>query len=199
MTEISTIFMFECAHQPGGAHVIEDQLIEEVIDPLTGQPAGYGEVGERVVTSFGRSMIPLIRYRTSDLVRKVPGSRCGCGRTFDIYEGGVLGRTDDMKVVRGTNVYARAIESLVRGHPEIDEFQIRITGEDVRDEIALRVELVGQRQPEGRWPDLAETLHKELADSHEGLNFQVELADSGSLPRFELKAKRLVDDRAAGS
>lgn len=195
MTEISTIFMFECAHQPGGAHIIEDQVIEEVIDPLTEEPVGYGEMGERVVTSFGRSMIPLLRYRTSDLVVKVPGSRCGCGRTFDIYEGGVLGRTDDMKLVRGTNVYGRAIESLVRGHPEIDEFQIRISREGIRDEIALRVELAHQAEADVRWPALADALHAELADAHEGLNFLVELAEPGSLPRFELKARRLVDER----
>ncbi len=72
MTEISTIFMFECAHQPGGAHIIEDHLIEEVLDPQTSEPVDYGENGERVVTSFGRSAIPLIRYRSSDLVRKLP-------------------------------------------------------------------------------------------------------------------------------
>lgn len=196
MTEISTIFMFECAHQPGGAHIIEDHVIEEVIDPLTEKPVGYGEMGERVVTSFGRSMIPLIRYRTSDLVVKVPGDRCGCGRTYDIYEGGVLGRTDDMKLVRGTNVYARAIESIVRGHPEIDEFQIKITAEGIRDEIALRVELQHQDRTAGDWPRIAEALHKELADAHEGLNFLVELAEPDTLPRFELKARRLVDERS---
>lgn len=198
MTEISTIFMFECAHQPGGAHIIEDHLIEEVIDPLTDEPVDYGEKGERVVTSFGRSMIPLIRYRTNDLVVKIPGERCACGRSFDIYEGGVLGRSDDMKVVRGTNVYARAIESLVRGHEEIDEFQIKITRDGARDEIALRIELLDQQhaaETARAWPRLAEKLHKELADAHEGLNFHVQLADPGSLPRFELKARRLVDER----
>lgn len=195
MTEISTIFMFECAHQPGGAHIIEDHLLEEVVDPVTGEPADYGEMGERVVTSFGRETTPLIRYRTSDLVVKVPAGRCGCGRVFDIYDGGVLGRTDDMKLVRGTNVYGRAIESLVRGHAEIDEFQIRISRSGVRDEIALRVELLDPTQREASWQGLAEALHQELADAHEGLNFQVELAEPGALPRFELKARRLVDER----
>lgn len=194
MTEISTIFMFECAHQPGGAHIIEDHVLEEVVDPQTGEPVGYGELGERVVTSFGRSTTPLIRYRTADLVVRVPASRCACGRTFDIYEGGVLGRADDMRLVRGTNVYPRAIESLVRGHPEIDEFQIRIAREGIRDEIALRVEL-SDPAPATDWPRLAEVLHKELADAHEGLNFRVQLAEPGSLPRFELKARRLVDER----
>lgn len=196
MTEISTIFMFECAHQPGGAHIIEDHVIEEVVDPHTGEPVGYGEMGERVVTSFGRSTTPLLRYRTADLVVKVPASRCSCGRTFDIYEGGVLGRTDDMRLVRGTNVYPRAIESIVRSHPEIDEFQVVLAHEGIRDEIYLRCELHDQERAATGWPSLTETLHKELADAHEGLNFNVELAEPGSLPRFELKARRLVDQRS---
>jgi phenylacetate-CoA ligase len=194
MTEISTIFMFECAHQPGGAHLIEDHLIEEVLDPQTSEPVGYGEDGERVVTSFGRSAIPLIRYRSSDLVRKLPASTCDCGRTTDLYDGGVIGRVDDMKLVRGTNVYPRAIEGIVRGFGEIVEFQIRLfTSPTLRDEIALRVEL-----PPGYegWPALHDRLHRELANAHEGLNFLVERAETGSLPRFELKARRTVDERA---
>jgi phenylacetate-CoA ligase len=137
-------------------------------------------------------MIPLLRYRTSDLVRKVSASVCGCGRTFDIYAGGVLGRVDDMKLVRGTNVYARAIEGIVRGYPEVEEFQIRISREGIRDEITLRVE-VAVSEPE--WAAMAERLGRELADAHEGLRFHVQRAEAGSLPRFELKAKRLVDTR----
>jgi phenylacetate-CoA ligase len=85
MTELGTIMMFECERQPGGAHVIEDHFVEEVIDPATGKEVPYGERGERVVTSFGRGMIPIFRYRTRDLVVKVPHSRCPCGRTFDLY------------------------------------------------------------------------------------------------------------------
>ncbi|MGI9092114.1 MAG: phenylacetate--CoA ligase family protein [Mycobacteriales bacterium] len=195
MTEISTIFMFECSHQPGGAHIIEDHVLEEVVDTATGEPVGYGEPGERVVTSFGRSMIPLIRYRTADLVVKVPANRCSCGRTFDIYDGGVRGRVDDMTKVRGTNVYARAVEAIVRHRPEIEEFQIRITTEQIRDEIALLVELSGQTGDDPRWPELSDWLHKELAAAHEGLNFRVALAPPDTLPRFELKAKRLLDER----
>jgi len=84
MTEIGTIMIFECDHQPGGPHIIEDHFIEEVLDPDSGEPVPYGERGERVVTSFGRGFIPLIRYRTKDLVCKVPHTRCGCGRTGDI-------------------------------------------------------------------------------------------------------------------
>jgi phenylacetate-CoA ligase len=196
MTEIGTIMVFECSHQPGGTHIIEDNMIEEVLDPATLKPVAYGERGERVVTSFGRGTIPLLRYRTGDLVCKVPASTCPCGRGFDIYEGGILGRVDDMKVVRGTNVYARAIEGIVREFPEVDEFQIRIFHEGIRDEIALRVELKPD-WPADQWPALSESLHKRLAQAHEGLNFRVERADEGELPRFELKAKRTVDLREA--
>jgi phenylacetate-CoA ligase len=194
MTEIGTIMVFECEHQPGGTHLIEDHLIEEVVDPDTLEPCGYGQPGERVVTSFGRGSIPLIRYRTGDLVSRVPASRCACGRGFDIYEGGILGRVDDMKLVRGTNVYPRAIEAIVREFPEVDEFQTVITHEGIRDEITLRVELATDWD-EGRWHHLADELHRRLAHAHEGLNFRIERAGAGELPRFELKAKRTVDMR----
>ncbi len=194
MTEIGTIMVFECEHQPGGTHIIEDHLIEEVIDPVSLEPVGYGEPGERVVTSFGRGSIPLLRYRTSDLVCRVPASRCSCGRGFDIYEGGILGRVDDMKVVRGTNVYPRAIEAIVREFVEVDEFQTVITRDGIRDEITLRVELKPDWSAD-RWDSLSDTLHRRLALAHEGLNFRVERAREGELPRFELKAKRTVDRR----
>lgn len=194
MTEVGTIVMFECEHQPGGAHVIEDHYLEEVIDPVTAQPVPYGEEGERVVTSFGRGFIPVLRYRTRDLVCRVPGSTCGCGRTFDIYDGGIRGRVDDMKVVRGTNVYPRAIEEIVRRWPEIDEFRVRLyTVDGIRDEIEVLVECTAQDH--GIRDGLLGELGDSLALAHEGLRFVVCLAEAGSLPRFELKAKRLVDER----
>jgi phenylacetate-CoA ligase len=194
MTEIGTIMVFECSEQPGGTHIIEDQLIEEVLDPATLEPVPYGSRGERVVTSFGRGSIPLIRYRTGDLVCRVPASTCSCGRGFDIFEGGILGRVDDMKIVRGTNVYPRAIEAIVREFPEVDEFQTVISHEGIRDEITLRVELKPDWSVDG-WEALSGALHKQLAHAHEGLNFRVQRAGEGELPRFELKAKRTVDTR----
>jgi phenylacetate-CoA ligase len=193
MTEIGTIMVFECSHQPGGTHIIEDHLIEEVLDQVSLEPVPYGERGERVVTSFGRGAIPLIRYRTGDLVCRVPASACSCGRTFDIYEGGILGRVDDMKLVRGTNVYPRAIEAIVREHAAVDEFQTVITREGLRDEITLRVEL-SDASPDD-WDTVCERLRRQLAHEHEGLNFRVERAGAGELPRFELKAKRTIDLR----
>jgi phenylacetate-CoA ligase len=194
MTELGTIMMFECEHQPGGAHVIEDHFIEEVIDPDSGEPVAQGEQGERVVTSFGRGFIPVIRYRTRDFVVKVPGSTCSCGRSFDVYEGGIRGRVDDMKLVRGTNVYPRAVEALVREHPEIDEFQVRLyTADGIRDEIEVLAELPGATDADAE--ALLKSLAVELAESHEGLRFGVRRVDAGTLPRFELKAKRVNDER----
>ncbi len=194
MTEIGTIMVFECASQPGGTHIIEDHVIEEILDPVSLEPVAYGERGERVVTSFGRGAIPLLRYRTGDLVCRVPAETCSCGRGFDIYEGGILGRVDDMKIVRGTNVYPRAIEAIVREFPEVDEFQTVITHEGIRDEITLRVELKSDWSGDG-WDALADTLHRRLSLAHEGLNFRIVRAATGELPRFELKAKRTVDQR----
>jgi phenylacetate-CoA ligase len=193
MTELGTIMIFECEEQPGGTHIIEDNYIEEVLDPETGEPVPYGEMGERVVTSFGRGFIPVLRYRTRDFVVKVPGSNCSCGRTFDIYDGGIRGRVDDMKLVRGTNVYPRAVEAIVRQFPEIDEFQIHLyTEEGIRDEIEVLVEVPGEGADAER---VLRDLGKQLAEAHENLRFGVKQAEDGSLPRFELKAKRLLDER----
>jgi phenylacetate-CoA ligase len=194
MTEISTIFMFEPEDQPGGTHIIEDQFVERVIDPETGIELPYGERGERITTSFGRSMIPLIKYRTSDLVVKVPHTTTSNGRTWDLYQGGILGRVDDMKLVRGTNVYPRAVEAIVRAFPVIDEFQVKITREGIRDEITLLAEPVPS-VTDAEWTELIAKLGTELADGHEGLRFIIERAPENTLPRFELKAKRLQDLR----
>lgn len=192
MTELGTIMMFECSHQPGGAHIIEDHFIEEVIDPDTLEPRPYGEMGERVVTSFGRGMIPVIRYRASDLVVKVPHSTCSCGRTFDIYEGGILGRVDDMLLIRGTNVYPRAIEAIVREYP-VEEFQINaFKAETGIDELTVKVERVPGSELD------VEGLARDLKRNHEGLRINVVEVAAETLPRFELKAKRLVDTRMEG-
>jgi phenylacetate-CoA ligase len=197
MTEIGTIMVFEGADQPGGVTIIEDNFIEEVVDPETLEPKPYGEEGERIVTSFGRGFIPLIRYRTGDLVKKVPFDVSSSGRTWDLYEGGILGRSDDMKLIRGTNVYPRAVEAIVREYPQIDEFQIVLWRKDnVQDEITVKIEIKAEHEAE-----TYKVLHQmgdDLARNHEGLRFNVDAVDHGALPRFELKAKRLVDERRLG-
>ena len=194
MTEIGTIMMFESENQPGGTHIIEDHFIEEVIDPTTQEPVDYGVRGERVVTSFGRGAIPLIRYRTRDLVIKAPHTMSDCGRTWDLYDGGIRGRVDDMLLVRGTNVYPRAVESIVREYPAVDEFQIYLwTRDGIRDEIAVRAEV--RNGYEDQWGAVARQLKADLSTNTEGLGFHVERVEPGTLPRFELKAKRVLDER----
>jgi phenylacetate-CoA ligase len=194
MTELGTIMIFECSRQSGGTHIIEDHFIEEVINPATGEPVGYGELGERVVTSFGRGFIPVLRYRTKDMVMKAPAQTCSCGRTWDLYDGGIRGRWDDMKLIRGTNVYPRAVEAIIREYAAIDEFQIYVwRKDDLTDEITIKVEI--KQGLDDQWPQIQQALVKDLANAHEGLRFNIELMDYGALPRFELKAKRLVDVR----
>jgi phenylacetate-CoA ligase len=195
MTEIGSIMMFECSRQPGGTHIIEDHFIEETLEYEGDRAVPYGERGERVVTSLGRGFIPLIRYRTDDLVVKVPHTACGCGRTGDIYYGGIQGRWDDMKLIRGTNVYPRAVESIVRECAAVDEFQVVLTRENLLDEVTVLVELKAGR--EDHWPLLSNRLSRDLAEAHEGLRFGVQQAEPNSLPRYELKARRLVDKRPA--
>jgi phenylacetate-CoA ligase len=124
----------------------------------------------------------------------VPAKTCTCGRTFDLYEGGIRGRVDDMKLVRGTNVYPRAVEAIVREFKEIDEFRIHLyTADGRQDEIEVLVEIPDRP---GTNPDrILTALGKALTEAHEGLRFGVKKVEDGSLPRFELKAKRLQDDR----
>lgn len=191
MTELGTIMVFECESQPGGTHIIEDHYIEEVVDPETDEPVGYDEMGERVVTSFGRYLLPVIRYRTRDYVVRARGEDCPCGRTWDWYDGGIRGRVDDMKLVRGTNVYPRAIEAIVREYDAVQEFQVHLyTVEGIRDEIEVLVELGG-----GADEGTTEEMSTRLSEAHEGLRIPVSVVPDGSLPRFELKAKRVNDER----
>ena len=130
-----------------------------------------------MVTSFGRGFIPVIRYRTKDMVLKVPAATCDCGRTCDIYDGGIRGRWDDMKLIRGTNVYPRAVEAIVREYPAIDEFQIYIwRKDDIRDEITIKVEIKPGRES-GVARRCSEKLAQDLADAHEGLRFNIERAE----------------------
>lgn len=194
MTEAGTIFAYECSEQCGAVHIIEDHFYEEVIDPATLKPVDYGQKGERVMTSFGRGMMPVLRFRTGDLVEKVESSYCSCGRTFDLYKGGVLGRTDDMKLIRGTNVYPSAVENIVREYKEIREFQIILTREGYIDEITVQIEPrpdVG----EDRLDSLSYELGSDLAEAHENLRFNVVIVEPDTLTKSEVTPSRLQDLR----
>ena len=174
---------FECEAQPGGTHLIESEFIVEVFDKFTGKPVAEGERGELVITNLGRWGFPILRYRTGDVVQ-VNTETCACGRTFARFEGGILGRADDMFTVRGVNVFPRAVENLVRRFPEVDEFRVTVRTVREMDEMEIEVELA-----EGADPALVNAIAQAI-DSSLSFRPAVRLVERGSLPRFELKARR---------
>jgi len=179
MTEMGA-YGFECAAQ-AGLHVNESEFIAEIIDPGTGAPAREGEL---VLSNLGRIGSPLLRYRTGDRVRAatVP---CDCGRSFLRLEGGILGRVDDMLVVRGVNVFPSAIEGIVRRFAAVDEFMIEVYRRAEMDEVRLLLEI---GEGTGHVPGVVqEAVRVDL-----GIRVEVVPVPARSLPRYELKARRLV-------
>ena len=177
MTEMGA-YGYECQEQ-AGLHVNESEFIAQVIDPATGAAADEGEL---VLTNLGRFGSPLIRYRTGDRVRRAT-TPCACGRTFLRLEGGILGRLDDMLIVRGVNVFPTAIEAVVRRFP-VEEFQIEVFREGELDEVRVHLEVDGGAEGARR---VQEALRATL-----GIRLEVAPVPAGSLPRFELKARRVV-------
>lgn len=166
-----------------GLHVNEAEFIVEVVDPSSGQPAVEGEEGELVITNLGRADWPAIRYRTGDLVRS-GGRTCACGRTFLQLPGGIIGRLDDLILLRGVNVFPSAIEAIVRTF-EIDEFRI------VRSRVGTREELTVEVEGDASAAiGLAAALRERL-----GVRISTRAVPAGSLQRFELKARRVMDQR----
>ena len=177
MTEMGA-YGYECVEQ-SGLHVNESEFILEVIDPVTAEPASDGEL---VLTNLGRLGSPIIRYRTGDHVR-LADEDCGCGRTFRRLEGGILGRFDDMLIVRGVNVFPAAIEGVVRRFPAIEEFQIEAFKSGQLDEVRVLVEL----DDASGVSQVREALRMSL-----GIRLEVTAVPVRSLPRFDLKARRVV-------
>jgi phenylacetate-CoA ligase len=175
----------ECVENPGGLHVLEEDYIAEVIDPATGAPVPPGELGELVVTNLGRWGSPLIRYRTGDLVRMDPDP-CPCGRPWLRLAGGVLGRTDDMIHLRGNNLYPAALEAVVRRFVDVAEY--RVTVDRSGPLVALRIEV--EPVPAAGSAGLAGRVGRAIRDE---LLFRAEVVEvsPGTLPRFEMKAKRI--------
>jgi phenylacetate-CoA ligase len=186
MTEIGPA-TFECEKKRGRQHVIEQSFIAECLSPKGSQAAPDGEVGELVLTNLNRSASPLIRYRTGDLVKMTRTLPCDCGRSYVSLEGGILGRADDMVVVRGVNVYPSAIEQTVRGIDGIVEYRVEVSTQRQMAELKIQIEAGPDESP----ASLVKKLTSELEHSL-GLRIAVEIAPSGSLPRFEMKAKRWV-------
>jgi phenylacetate-CoA ligase len=182
MTEMGA-YGFMCAQQ-SGLHVNEEEFLAEILDTRSGQPVREGEVGELVLTNLGRWGSPAIRYRTGDLVRH-GGYSCPCGRAFLHLPGGIIGRADDMLIVRGVNIYPSALANVLHRFPQVAEYRIIVTRQGEMDEIALQVECP---------PEIAAVLQDELHVAL-SLRFPVEVVPPGTLPRFELKAKRVEDRR----
>jgi phenylacetate-CoA ligase len=144
-----------------------------------------GQIGELVLTNLGRTGSPLIRYRTGDLVRVAAGTD-PTGRTWRRLEGGILGRADDMIHVRGNNLYPSAIEAIVRRFPEVAEFRLHVDQTNPLADLRLEVEPAA-----GDGQALADAIGRAVRAE---LLFRIEVtaAPPGSLPRFELKARRVV-------
>jgi phenylacetate-CoA ligase len=186
MTEIGPLG-FECLENPHDVHLMETDCIAEVIDPATLQPVAAGEAGELVITNLGRPGSPVIRYRTGDQV-KLLTDRCACGRWFARMQGGILGRIDDMFVVRGNNVFPAAIEAVVRRFAQVAEFGVEVRQDGALAKVKVKIEPLPVC-PDGN--GLAKAVGQAI---HDSLLFRadVELAPCGSLPRFEMKARRFV-------
>ncbi len=186
MTEVGPVAV-ETVETPHDMALLENHYIAEVIDPNGAQPVAPGEIGELVITNLGRAGSPLIRYRTGDLVKlttlsgsPLPTAHC------PLIEGGILGRTDDMIHLRGNNLYPAALESVIRRFPEVAEFRIVV---DQTGPLAdLRIEV--EPSPNAVGGGLAEAVGRAIRDE---LLFRVEVTavNPGSLPRFEMKARRV--------
>ena len=167
---------FSCSARDG-VHINESEFIVEVVD-ASGEARDEGD-GELVLTNLGRWGMPVIRYRTGDRVHAVRGT-CSCGRTLVKLAGGIAGRVDDMVTVRGVNVFPSAIEAIVRRFDEVGEYRVELARVREMDELRCIVEAPA---------DVAErvggAIHREL-----GIRCLVESVVPGTLPRFEMKAKR---------
>jgi phenylacetate-CoA ligase len=178
MTEVGPV-SYEKLDQPAVLHVM-DAYLAEVIHPQTGKEVADGETGELVLTTLQRTASPLLRYRTGDIVQK------RMVKDQLTLQGGIIGRTDDMLLVRGVNIYPSAVENLLRSVPEVEEFQICHTQVQAMTELHLRVELVA-----GAPTTLTKELEAQLKDTF-ALRIPVQQVAVGTLPRFEFKAKRLI-------
>ncbi len=184
----------ECTERKG-MHINEDHFIAEIIDSDTGEPLPYGEKGEIVFTTITKEGIPLIRYRTHDITY-IDGDTCSCGRTLARMHR-IMGRSDDMLIIRGVNVFPSQIESVLVSFPEISPvYQIIVGREHNNDTFEVKVEL-----SEGMNIDEVRTLEnlrkRVLHDMHSLLGISVKLTFVGrnSIPRSEGKAVRIIDNR----
>lgn len=185
---------FECPEQ-NGMHIWEDNYIVEIIDPVTLKPVPEGVEGELVLTTLMRTGMPILRYRTKDLTRIMPGP-CPCGRTHRRIER-ITGRTDDMMILKGVNIFPIQIERKLMEIPGVGtNFLIVLERIDFNDSMTVRVE-VQKEFFSGNLKQL-ETLRRRITEDLRSeilITPLVELVEPDSLPRSEGKAKRVIDNR----
>ena len=193
MTEVGPV-TYECPAEPGVLHVMEHAYLAEVIDPASSRAVADGRRGELVLTTLGRIGMPLLRYRTGDLVqpRFAPGRfgvpPCACGRHELALTGGILGRVDDMVIVRGVNVFPSAVDDVIRRFAEVVEYQVLLTRPGGLVEMGIEIEPTADcPEPAALARSVQEEFHIAFA-----LRVPVTFVPPGTLPRYELKARRWV-------
>jgi phenylacetate-CoA ligase len=180
----------ECREGRSGAHVHEDHFLVEAVDPATGEPVAPGEHGELVFTTLTKEALPLLRYRTGDIAA-LALDRCACGRTL-ARMGPVIGRRDDMLIIRGVNLYPSEVEFALLGVEGVaPHYQLVVERPEVMDELTVHCE------PSGPGADRAELAARVGRALHEqtGIGMTVELLEPGQVPRSEGKAVRVLDRR----
>jgi len=185
----------ECVEEQNGAHVFEDHFLVEVVDPSTGEPLHPGEMGELVFTTLTKEALPVIRYRTGDLAA-LDAAPCRCGRTF-VRMSRVMGRTDDMLIIRGINVYPSQVEAALVGLPELSpHYQLVVTREKTRDDLEVKIEVNDGFKGDATAHEVLAARCREKLLGVLSLTAKVTLAPPGSLPRSEGgKLRRVIDQR----
>nr|WP_320000468.1 phenylacetate--CoA ligase [uncultured Draconibacterium sp.] len=188
---------FECTYQ-NGLHIWEDSYLVEIIDPETLQPVPDGEYGELVMTTLDRESMPLIRYRTRDITRIIPGE-CACGRTHRRIDR-ITGRSDDMFIIKGCNVFPMQIEGVLMKIPEVgSDYMINLETMNGVDEMVVEVEVKADwfRGDIKRLDGLSKTITRQIRDEVLAKPI-VKLVEAGSIPKSEGKAIRVCDNRKNG-
>ena len=185
---------FECLEQDG-MHIWEDAYLPEIVDPETGEPLPDGEVGELVITTLCREGMPLIRYRTKDLTRFIPGD-CACGRTHRRLDR-IMGRADDMIILKGVNIYPMQVEQVLMSIPEVGQnYLIVLERDGYLDQMRVKVEVKEEyfvedmRELKSLQSRISSRLRDEIL-----ITARIDLVEQNSLPKSEGKAQRVLDLR----
>ena len=185
----------ECIEEQNGLHIFEDYFMPEIVDPKTMEPLPPGEHGELVFTTLTKEAFPVIRYRTKDISRLI-AEPCSCGRTFYRMER-ITGRTDDMLIIRGVNVFPSQIEHVLMSIEGVEpHYQIIVDREGSLDVVEVQVEV-----SENIFSDevkvlekLGKKIEREIKDLL-GISCKIKLVEPKTIQRSEGKAKRVIDNR----